>query len=108
MKKETLIKRIKANLLTKAGTLRVKYQPVIDLLQEPTLVLRPTHWNVPYGGGNWSISDKSSDIKEGLVLLKIDFEEGNDAPHGGVTGNYIKLTKKGQRQVKDYAMIFAS
>lgn len=107
MKKETLIKRIKANLLTKTGTLRVKYQPVVDLLQEPTLVLRPIQWRTPHRG-HWSLSDRSSDIKEGLTLLKIDFEEGNDAPRGGVTGNYIRLTKKGKQQVKDYAMIFAS
>ena len=108
MKKETLEKRIAANLLTKTGTVKVKYQPVINLLKNPTLVLRPTSWRKSRGASYWSISDKSFDITEGLDLLKIDYEEGNDGPRGGASWNYIKLTKKGQRQVKDYARSFAS
>lgn len=107
MKKETLEKRISANLLTKTGTIKVKYQLVIDLLKNPSRILRPTQWRTPHGR-HWSLFDKSSDIKEGLKILKVDYEEGNDAPRGGITGNYIKLTKKGQRQVKEYAMSFAS
>lgn len=107
MKKETLEKRISANFLTKTGTIKVKYQLVIDLLKNPSRILRPTQWRTPHGR-HWSLSDKSSDIKEGLKILKVDYEEGNDAPRGGITGNYIKLTKKGQRQVKEYAMSFAS
>lgn len=108
MKKETLEKRISANLLTKTGTIKVKYQPVIYLLKNPTLILRPTHWRSLRGFKHMSVSDRSLDIKEGLMLLKIDFEEGNDAPRGGISGNYIKLTKKGQQQVRDYARSFAS
>ena len=107
MKKETLERRISANLLTKTGTIKVKYQLVIDLLKNPSRILRPTQWRTPHSR-HWSLSDKSSDIKEGLKILKVDYEEGNDAPRGGITGNYIKLTKKGQRQVKEYAMSFAS
>ena len=106
MKKETLEKRISTNLSTKTGTLKVKYQPVIDLLKNPTKVVRPTYWRK--SGGFKSLSDKSSDFREGLMLLKIDFEEGNDAPRGGLSGNYIRLTKKGQQQVKDYARSFVS
>ena len=108
MKKETLEKRISANLLTKTGTVKVKYYPVINLLKNPTLILRPTHWRSLRGFKRMSVSDMSLDIKEGLTLLKIDFEEGNDATRGGIEGNYIKLTKKGQQQVRDYARSFTS
>lgn len=107
MKKSTLEKRISANLLTKTGAVKVKYQLVIDLLKNPTKVLRPTYWRTSSGFKHLSLSDSSSDIKEGLKLLKVDYEEGNDAPRGGISGNYIKLTKKGQRQVRDYAISFA-
>lgn len=37
-----------------------------------------------------------------LTAWGIDFETGNDAPRGGVTGIFVKLTKKGQKQVKAY------
>lgn len=108
MKKSTLEKRILANLLTKTGTVKVKYQLVIDLLKNPTKILRPTYWRTLSGFRHLSLSDSSFDIKEGLKLLKIDYEDGNDALRGGISGNYIKLTKKGQRQVMDYARSFAS
>lgn len=42
MKKETLEKRISANLLTKTGMVISKYQPVLDLLRHPNILLRPT------------------------------------------------------------------
>ena len=41
MKKETLEKRIAANLLTKTGTVKVKYQPVINLLKKPNFGFTP-------------------------------------------------------------------
>ena len=106
MKKETLEKRITANFLTKTGTVKVKYRPVIELLQNPKKTLRPTGWRNSISARHWSLSDNSCDIREGLTKLKIDFEEGNDGPRGGVAWNYIRLTKKGQRQVQDYAKSF--
>lgn len=46
----------------------------------------------------------TSDKNRMLALLNaagIEFEEGNDAPKGGLNGYYIRLTKKGLKQVKD-------
>lgn len=100
MKKETLEKRISANLLTKTGMVISKYQPVLDLLRHPNILLRPTRYE--RRSDRIFIVDKSFDIIEGLTLLKIDYERGNDA-RGNVEGDYIKLTKKGKQQVRDYA-----
>ena len=41
-------------------------------------------------------------VKEGLRLIGIDFDEGNDAPRGGLNGNYMVLTSKGKRQSKEW------
>ena len=74
MKKETLEKRITANLSTKTGTVKVKYRPIIELLQNPKKTLRPTGWRNSISARHWSLSDKSYDIREGLTLLKIDLK----------------------------------
>jgi len=38
--------------------------------------------------------DHTKDITEGLKLLRLKIEEGNDAPRGGKPGNYIKILTK--------------
>ena len=37
-----------------------------------------------------------------LKALGIDYTTGNDAPRGGAEGNYIELTAKGKRQIKEF------
>jgi len=40
------------------------------------------------------------DVLEAVGLkINIDFIFGNDAPKGGLTGNYIQLTSKGKRKM---------
>lgn len=99
MKKETLQKRIEKRLYTKSGHLACKYEEVMDLLLHPEWVRRPVLW-VDKGR---TLRDHHANIEEGLRLLGIDFETGNDAPRGGKEGYFIKLTAKGKRQVKDFA-----
>lgn len=101
MKKETLQKRIEKNLTTKAGTVSVKFAEVIKLINNPETTLYPVQWH--RNGRHMSISDHTANIVEGLHLLGIDFEQGNDAPRGGRNGEFIRLTAKGKQQVKDYA-----
>ena len=48
-------------------------------------------------GSSWnhsSLVDKSQELKAALRLLKLKFEEDNDAPRGGKTGYFIKITTK--------------
>lgn len=99
MKKETLQKRIEKKLYTKSGHLACKYKEVMDLLLHPEWDLRPVFW-VDKGR---TLYDHHANIEEGLRLLGIDFETGNDAPRDGKNGYYIKLTAKGKRQVKEFA-----
>ena len=98
MKKETLQERIEKNLYTKSGTLMKKYEDVIDILLHPDRKFRPCCWT----NKGRSLRDYRMNVTEGLRLIGIDFDEGNDAPRGGLNGNYIVLTSKGKRQSKEW------
>lgn len=55
-------------------------------------VLRPC-WQS--GSGRFTSNmDYTSDTERLLDLLKIKYKSGNDAPRGGLTGNYIKILTK--------------
>jgi len=100
MKAITLQKRIDQNLTTQKGIVRAIYRDVINLIKNPTKTMRPISSGYSKG---WSyVSDHSSDLIRGLELIGIDFETGNDAPRGGKSGFFVRLTKKGQYQVKDF------
>lgn len=98
MKKETLQKRIEDKLYTRSGKLQKKYEDVIDILLHPDRKFRPTVWT----NKGRSLRDYRMNVTEGLRLIGIAFEEGNDAPRGGLNGNYIVLTSKGKRQSKEW------
>ena len=98
MKKETLQKRIEDKLYTKSGKLQKKYEDVITILLHPERKFRPCCWT----NKGRSLRDYRMNVTEGLRLISIDFESGNDAPRGGLNGNYIVLTSKGKRQSKEY------
>lgn len=49
------------------------------------------------GSGRFSKSARSNPEKY-LAIWGVDHESGNDAPRGGVSGDYVKLTSKGKRQ----------
>ena len=100
MKATTLNARIAKNLTTKTGSVKSIYQEVIYLLKNPTITIRPVSWS--RSGGYMNLRDNSFNLTHGLNLIGIDFETGNDAPRGGKEGFFVKLTKKGQSQVKDF------
>ena len=48
-------------------------------------------------GSTWkhsSLIDKTNELTKVLRLLSIDFIIGNDAPRGGKTGAFVKITTK--------------
>ena len=100
MKATTLNARIEKNLTTKTGSVKSIFTEVIYLLQNPERTLRPVSWS--RSGGHMNLRDNSQNIIWGLKLIGIDFEIGNDAPRGGKEGYFVRLTKKGKTQVKDF------
>lgn len=102
MKRETIEKRIKENLYTKAGKLMVKYSAPVEWLQRGGKDrVHPCTWC--RSGRHISLSDHRSDYIIALKKLGIDYVADNDAPRGGMEGEYIELTAKGKRQVKEYS-----
>ena len=56
------------------------------------------------GRGRYTTNlDYTADTIEALNALKlvknVDFVVGNDAPKGGLTGNYVKLTSRGKAKM---------
>lgn len=100
MKKETLQARIEKHLYTKSGKLARKYDEVLELLNNPTRIMRPIYWRRKKG---YSLHDSHEALEYGLTIIGIDYETGNDAPRGGMNGYYVKLTAKGKRQVRDFS-----
>lgn len=102
MKSTTLAQRINKFLRIKSGSIAVKYQDIVELLEFPEKTLHPCGY---YGRGRFTSIKNGyyADICAGLRLIGIDFEKGNDAPRGGASGEFIRLTKKGKLQVKEYA-----
>lgn len=97
---KTLAARIEKNLTTKSGAIAVKFLGVVYLINNPTMTIKPVQWT---GTRNhMRLKDNSANIMLGLSLLGIDFETGNNAPRGGKEGFFIRLTKKGQKQVSFY------
>jgi hypothetical protein len=57
-----------------------------------TGLIRPCYVS---GSGRFaSNQDHTLEVKYILDMLKIKYEFGNDAPRGGLTGNYIKILTK--------------
>jgi len=55
-------------------------------------LIRPVHTS---GSGRFTQNlDYTEKCLEILTFLKLKFEVGNDAPRGGLTGNYIKILTK--------------
>ena len=78
------------NLLKKDGELKARYQYVISLILEGTKKFYLKRW----AGTNKHRTLLESEYYNMLCVLNelnIRFEVGNDAPRGGVTGDYIQI-----------------
>lgn len=100
MKAQTLAARIAAKLTTKGGAIAKKFQDVEKVL------LGGRHYGKFYSGrGRYTSVANGTHYTtiEGLRLIGVDFQEGNDAPRGGQSGDFVALTPKGRRQVAEWA-----
>ena len=88
MKASTLVKRIaKAN----PNKTSVAYKLAVEVTRGATLLR--TCWTS--GKGRFtSNQDYTYATEQLLKKLGVKFESGNDAPKGGLTGNFIKIKTK--------------
>ena len=64
----------------------------IQSVIEGEMILRTCHTS---GSGRFTSNlDYTSDVVELLSLLGVKFEQGNDSPRGGKTGNFVKINTK--------------
>lgn len=99
MKAETLQKLIDSKLTLKDGkTIAKNYREVINFIVY-NKTSRPYYYS---GKGRFSTCAGVDYIGTALRILGIDFETANDAPRGGHSGYFVRLTKKGIRQTKSF------
>ena len=89
MKAQTLKNRLSKRYSGSKNT--VAYR-TISALTSNNQLLRPVHTS---GSGRFTSNlDYTSDFKELLDIVGLKYEFGNDAPKGGLTGNYFKILTK--------------
>lgn len=91
MKRTTFERRLKkltdSKLLSKNSTV---YKLICNISTGD--VLRPCY--VSGRGRHIKNNDHTQSIKKYLDILKVKYIFGNDAPRGGLTGNFVKILSK--------------
>lgn len=80
----------KVNIFKKDGELKTRYKYVLELLKSGEKLFHLKYWT----GSNKHrtlVETDHSNLIDVLNYYQINFELGNDAPKGGVTGDFIKL-----------------
>jgi len=78
--------------ITKAGNLNQQIKDSLRACRIEGNKIYPFDWT---GSGNYiSAVDRSTTVEVLLKDLGYKFSKGNDAPRGGKSGNYIKVSKK--------------
>ena len=103
MKAITLQKRIESKLTLKDGkTIAKCYSDVIDFI----VYKRISHPYYYSGAGRFAKCAGVDYISTALKLIGVDFETGNDSPRGGHLGYFVRLTKKGVEQTKEFREVW--
>lgn len=101
MKTSTLKNRLEKRFT--GSKTRMCYKIIVDIIEntnksymiqwsENPIVIRPVY---TLGSGRRSTNqDHTLAVTQLLDLLGVKYETGNDAPRGGLTGNYIKILTK--------------
>lgn len=90
MKATTILKRLEKLASEKrVNKTSSSYKLVVSACQTGNAVIRPC-WTS--GTGRYcSNLDYTADTRRLLDVLRVGYEFGNDAPRGGLTGNFIKI-----------------
>ena len=89
----------RANFYTKKSTLLASAYKCLDGLKAlKSGKIYPYQWT--RSQGRYNLVNRYGQIESFLRALKIDFVTGNDR-NGGKESDFIQLTTKGKRQIKD-------
>ena len=92
----------KAIVLTAKGEVSKQFRNALMCARfdETTNKIYPCRWMK--SGRKFACSDKSALIINVLKAQGYRYEEGNDAPKGGLEGNYIKVSKAALSFLKQF------
>lgn len=93
MKAKNLFDKIECVCTFKNGKHKKDYWHIVRLLKRR----KAKHHYLYYCRG-YLLTDKVPLL---LKAIGVDYATGNDAPRGGKTGNFVYLTPKGKRQVRE-------
>ena len=79
------------NILNKKGKLSRNYEVALGDVSELSNKIYSKHWI--HSGRHHNLVDKSDSIINLIKALGYNYKEGNDAPQGGLQGDYIKISK---------------
>lgn len=96
-------KNFRAEILKKGGSIKSIYKDVIDRTILGTKIY-PKRWTG--SGRHIRLVDHWSYCTNLIKGLGYTYQVGNDAPRGGVEGNYIKITKKALNAIKEFRNIY--
>lgn len=99
MKAEKIADYLKSVAFYKNGKQKPNWENPIWLLKNPNEKVHYIRYKGRFGRAHL-VTDHTAEV---LEALGISYSTGNDAPRGGQTGDYIYLTAKGKRQVRDFA-----
>ena len=98
MKEQTIINRLeKGGFLRKDGMPKAVAYNATFIFEKMSrgMKFRPFYWRNNYT--KLEGKAKYDNVTRLLLCLRIPYVDGNDAPRGGITGNYVEI-KKGARK----------
>lgn len=95
MKTKTFEDRVKKNLCTKKGEIKVAYRYIIENIKRGETKFNYFNWS-----GFSTPVDKRFNYEYVLKSLKLSYTFGNSAPRGGQEGRFIELTKSAINSLK--------
>lgn len=95
MKTKTFEERVKKNLCTKKGEIKVAYSYIIENIKRGETKFHYFKWS-----GFSTPVNKRSNYECVLRALNLDYTFGNSAPRGGKEGEYIELKKSAINSLK--------
>jgi len=85
------------NLYTKKGELKAEYKKAIESINSTKIYTCKWVGN----GRRRNVSSIYSQVVIILDTLKLKYKTGNDAPRGGLEGDYVKISKRAFQKIKN-------
>lgn len=106
--KKTTAKKIARHIINDYLGMRTSSVYTVDLWDHATSVswFQKYYYTQTIGRRGYRHYEDNDNPKQAYQSLDVDFEQGNDAPKGGQTGNYILVKTAGKRRLNAISKYF--